>query len=438
MTSKSLETFDKQFNTKPEVKELSSQEKELQKFQQELKKNTDSNPVPLAEFEKQLQTGNVGTPGVVPTNQVKVQKNIVLSFVSDATGCGHIRNVFPMTFLNGIFGKTGQLMTVVSPFFITQQDILIKARSIYFQRQMSPQHLGTIQEFKRLQQHFKYKMVWDMDDFIWGKNELQGGNKEDGVPSYNFGMPGITPEVKSASVEIMNMMDICTFSTQYLADYAKNVLKVKAQCIVLPNVLPKFHWGEDKKPDITERLVKPRVLYNGSPTHYHNVKKLLGDFENPWRKWVIDMVNEDKIDFHVMGGLPWFFESIKKKIKMYDWVDSYRYHNLVKSVKADLAIMPLVPNSFNYSKSDLKYLEMSIIGAPACGSVFTNSKPSPYDVCVCKMPDDCTIDDINEWFDKICEPEEYNRVKNLQYKFLEEDHRYMEDSNYINLLTQIF
>ncbi|HQJ56484.1 MAG TPA: hypothetical protein PLH46_02460, partial [Caldisericia bacterium] len=64
------------------------------------------------------------------SNYVSVKKNILLSYVSDATGCGHIRNIFPMTYLNAIFGKEQQVMPIISPIFIWQEDILARTKSI--------------------------------------------------------------------------------------------------------------------------------------------------------------------------------------------------------------------------------------------------------------------------------------------------------------------
>lgn len=389
----------------------------------------------MAQFEQMLKGQN---PQAQQPHMQQVKKSIILSHVSDTTGCGHIRNIFPMTFLNNLFGKTGDLLTITSPVFIHQTDILARARSIFFQRQMTKAHYDILVQYKQAQPNLKYKMVWDMDDFIWGANEEQGGDKEDGVPTYNFGSPNIGDEVKEYSVKIMNLMDVCTFSTQYLADYAKNVLKVKPPCIVLPNAIPSYFWGLEKKKPITERIEKPSVLYTGSPTHYHNGRRLLGDFENAWKDWVIKSVNEDKIKFTCMGGLPWFFEEIKDKITVIDWVDSFRYHLAVKSVNADFGIAPLVPNNFNYSKSDIKHIELCSQGIASIGTVFSNGKPSPYDGNELKLPDTCTVEDIDAMFDKYCEPEHFNEVIEKQYEMMERDGRFLESPQYVNLLTSIF
>jgi hypothetical protein len=423
-----------------------NEEKGLKSFEEQLKKVTSPQKEDsLKSFEDQLKRNVVPSSVVnnIPNNQqnenktLKVVKNLVLSFVSDPSGCGHIRNVFPMMFFNSVFARSGNMIPIVTSNYITQQDMLARAKTLYFQRQMAPEQLSIVRIYKNQQQNLKYKMVWDLDDFIWGLNEEQGGTKYDGVPTYNFGAPGITKEVKQSSVEIMKLMDTCCFSTQYLRDYAKNTFNLQNECVVVPNAIPKFFWGEDKKKDITEKIIKPRVLYNGSPTHYHNVRKLAGDFDNNWRHWVIEAVKENKIDFIVMGGLPWFFEGIKDKIKIVPWVDSFQYHNEVKKQNADIVIMPLVPNNFNHSKSDIKYLECCAIGAPAIGTTFTNGKPSPYDVCQLKLPDTCSIQDIQNLVDEVCEPELYNKVKNNQYDWMDTEGRWLESQKYVNHFVKI-
>jgi len=420
---------------------------DLRAFEEQLKQQAQGkseSTSDLAAFEAQLQ--NVGQQ-VVPPNianmppgspqKVRIQKNMILSFISDYSGCGHIRNVFPMNFLNGVFGKNNQLINLVSPIWLWQQDLLLRARTLYFQRQMTPQHFELLSKYKEMQDKFKYKMVWDIDDFIWGHNEKQGGTKDDGVPSYNFGWPNITDEVKESSVKIMNLMDTCLFSTQFLADYAKNELGVKADCKVLPNAIPMYFWGNVMKNDITERIEKPRVLYTGSPTHYSNQHKMLGDWDNAWKEWVIKNVKEDKIEFIVMGGLPWFFEEIKDKIKVVDWVDSFRYHIAVKEQKAHFGIMPLVPNNFNHGKSDIKYIEHSADGVVALGSIFTNGKPSPYDNCEVTVPDNVSVQDIDDIFWPLTEPENFNKVKNAQYNKLNNEARFIEHPEYVKYLTSL-
>ncbi len=371
-------------------------------------------------------------------NMIPVKKSFLLSFVSDASGCGHIRCIFPMTYLNSVYGKTADIIPIISPVFIWQHDILMRTKAIYFQRQMSPEQLQAVRHYKELQKTYKFKMVWDIDDFIWGHNEKQGGDKEDGVPSYNFGWPGITDAVKESSLEIIKLMDLITVSTEYLKQYLETEKGITVPIRVVPNAIPKYFWGNKRKRPISKDIVKPRVVYTGSPTHYNNPEKLLGDFDNAWKDYVIKAVNEDKIDFWVMGGLPFFFESIKNKIHVVDWVGSFQYHHAVKDINADFAIMPLVPNNFNYSKSDIKAIELYSCGVACIGTTFTNGKPSPHDRNPLTVTDKCSVSDIENLISKYSKVDVYNKILDTQYNKMVREHRYLEDPAYVKLLVESY
>jgi hypothetical protein len=371
-------------------------------------------------------------------NMVPVKKSVLLSFVSDATGVGHIRNIFPVTYLNAVYGKNADIVPIITPIFIWQHDILLRTKAIYFQRQMSPEQLKAVQQYKELQKKYQYKMVWDIDDFIWGANEQQGGTVEDGIPTYNFGWRGILPEIKDASIEIMKLMDLITVSTEYLRWYLINVKNIQVPIQVVPNAVPKFLWGNKRKKPITKDIVKPKIIYTGSPTHYNNQEKMAGDFDNAWKDWVIKAVNENKIEFVCMGGLPFFFECIKDKIKVMNWVNSFQYHHAVKDVNADFGIMPLVPNNFNYSKSDIKAIELYTCGVVCFGTTFINGKPSPYDNNPLSLPNNCSVGDIDRMIEKYSKVENYNKILDTQYNKMVREHRYTEDPAYVKLLIDSY
>lgn len=370
-------------------------------------------------------------------NITSIRKNILLSYVSDATGCGHIRNVFPVTYLNALFGKSQDVVPIISPMFIFQEDILIRTKAILFQRQMSPEHYNIIKKYKEMQPQYGYRMIYDIDDFIWGANEQQGGTKEDGVPTYNFGWRGITNPIKHYSLEIMKLMDHITVSSEYLKYWINQVEGVNVPCEVVHNSVPMYFWGNTRKSGKKAPIQVPHVIYTGSPTHYHNGDRLLGDFENSYKDFVIKNVINGKIKFTCMGDLPWFFEGIKDKITVIPWLNSYQYHLGVKGAKADFAIGPLVPNNFNYSKSYIKYQEACAEGIPFVGSVFVNGKPSPYDHCILKTPSDITVDGIEKIiFGLSSNIEEYNKVLMGQYKWLDATGGYLESPKYVQTLMQ--
>lgn len=362
----------------------------------------------------------------------KVQKNLVISYVSDSTGCGHIRNIFPMTYINSVFGKSGRFNIIISPTMILQQDILMKTRSIFFQRTMAPGHIDAVKQYKQLQSKYGYKMIYDIDDFIW-----KGPDEGECIPAYNFGGYTIGDEVRKSSIDIMDMMDIVCASTDFLGDYIRTHGVNRAKVITVPNAISQYFWGNQRKKQIKQKIEKPKVIYSGSPTHYYNEKRLAGDWENAWLEWVLKNVKDNKIEFLCMGGLPFFFEEIKHKIKIVQWVNSYQYHLPIRNFKPDFGIAPLVPNYFNYSKSDIKHIEYCAVGALSIGTSFRNGKPSPYDNNFLKVYEDCTVKDIDDLFWAHTEPELYNDILKKQYNMLYDDGRYMESEKYLNRLTDI-
>ena len=398
-------------------------------------------------MDKQIPTSNIDVfrqhlmspnkPQEISTQEgqlMKVQKNLVLSYVSDSTGCGHIRNIFPMTYMNSIFGKTGRFNIVISPHMIFQHDILMRTRAVFFQRTMNPGHVGAIQAYKDNQKKYGYRMIYDIDDFIW-----DGPDDGECIPAYNFGGKTIGADVKASSLQIMNMMDTVCVSTQFLGDYIRDHGVDKAEIKVVHNSVPQYFWGPQRKRPIQNRIEKPRVIYTGSPTHYSNQDKLKGDWDNAWCEWVTKNVKDNKIEFCCMGGLPFFFQGLEKKPNFHivNWVNSYQYHLPIKKFRADFGIAPLVPNYFNYSKSCIKYQEYCSLGILGIGTVFTNGKPSPYEVCQIQVKDTITVQGIEEIFEKYCDPTEYNKILKAQYKQIDSSGWWMESNEYIKMLASV-
>lgn len=388
--------------------------------------------------ENGIDTTNYQTQAEEQKKYIEIRKNIIISYVSDATGCGHIRTIFPMNYLNAVYGKTQDIVPIVSPIFIWQEDFLYRAKTLHFQRQMTRDHLEVIRRYAEMKSKYGYQMIYDIDDFLWGKNETQGGTEEDGVPTYNFGAAAISDDIKKDTIDMMNLMDKVTVSSPYLKQYLEEVAGVTTPVIYIPNFVNMAFWGNNRRKAIKKKLELPKVIYTGSPTHYSNEKKLYGDFKGPWAKFIIKQVNEGKIDFYCMGGLPWFFEPIKEKIKIVDWVNSWQYHLPIKQINPDIAIGPLVPNNFNYSKSYIKATEMYAAGALFVGSVFSNGKPSPYDNNPVTVTDKVTVEELEKLFDAITEPDLYNKVVSRQYEILIGQGMFMESPQAVKQLVETY
>ena len=403
----------------------------------------------LEQFHDQLNNpnrhySNYGVPGAkVSTGNkvVRVHKNLIISFSSDSTGCGHIRNIFLMSYLNAVFAKSKMLRTTVIPFFYYQHEMLMLARTLFFPRTMSEEYKVAVKRYKDMQPRYGYKMVYDIDDFIWRGNDI--GEQ---IPEYNFGSRNIPHDVVDTVVSIMGMMDTICVSTQFLKNYITEKLKIKTPIILLPNSVPRYFYGPNRRPPIKDRLRIPKFIYTGSPTHYDNDNRLKGDFDNAWLEFILKNVKDKKIEFMVMGCsparngwvIPWFLEPIKDLIHPIGWLNSYQYHLPILEYQPDFSIAPLVPNYFNYSKSDIRYIETCAFGSVFMGTTFTNGMPSPYDGAVVTLPDNCTVQDIENRVDELCNPDVYNNVIKRQYDYMEDAGRWMESEKNVNLLTKIF
>ena len=394
-------------------------------------------------MEKGKKMVNLNSPAL-PKNQqtqnkiIPIKKNVIIGHCSDSTGCGHIRCIFPFTYLNSVFGRNQKLIPIIATLFQRQHDILVRTKSILFQRQMTPFHKQIVSEYKNIQANYKFKMIYDMDDLIWGLNEQQGGSKIDGIPSYNFASDVIGEEIRTTTLEIMSMMDLITTSTEYLANKIRSLMKIPIPVQVVYNSVPIYLYGNIKRRIAHKKIEKPRIMYAGSPTHYSNPKKMKGDMDNAFCDYIIKHVKDGSIEFSCMGGLPWFFEEIKDKITVVEWINSYQYPCKMRELEPDFVFMPLIPNEFNYCKSDIKYIESCAIGSIGVGTYFTNGKPSPYDNNIVKLPDNCSIEDIEEMIDKYTEPELYKKTLDQQYKMLVDTSRYLESPGYINMITNIY
>ena len=199
-----------------------------------------------------------------------------------------------------------------------------------------------------------------------------------------------------------------------------------------------YLWGKDKRPDITKKIIKPRVLYTGAPLHYNNKNKLKGDFDNAWFDWLIKNIQDDKIDFFVFGAeLPWFVVSFAHKVHLLKFTKYLDYPNVVRSVKANLGIAPLIENDFNKCKSDIKFLEYAASGTPFIGSSFVDGN-SPYENYN-NVNQNVTPEQIQEKFESMMEVENYNKIKNDQYAYLVNNGKYLESQKYIETLkTSLF
>lgn len=129
---------------------------------------------------------------------------------------------------------------------------------------------------------------------------------------------------------------------------------------------------------------KVRILWSGSNSHLPDLKILQEPITKIWKKY------QDKVEFHFQGGLN--FKELFSDIPVVEHpqVSFGDYLNLIQDINADISLAPLQRNQFNLSKSNLKYLQMTLME-----SVFVASNYGPYtslddgeDGFLCKSPED--------------------------------------------------
>lgn len=375
------------------------------------------------------------------------QKNLVLFYLADNSGCSHVRCRFFADYINANdFG----LKAVILPVYTLDPVILSKTKAIIWQKPCTYNHLQIVQKYKGFQNKFGFKLVYEVDDLFF-----KSPFRDQALPEYNMSFvrrkqANVDEEVEDALHQILPLFDTIMCST----DYLKKVISHKYSLdnvVTVKNTVPRFLWSCDKRKPIEEDIKKPTLLYSGASGHYMNpippdpsknrpgMPGNMGDWNQPLREWIIKNVKEDKIDLKLMGDFPWFFQEIGPKIQFIPWTNSYNYPRRCWSTKADFQIAPLVDNEFNRSKSALRFYESSIAGMGFFGSVFPDNKESPYEEIFpdCKIKTTDTIEEIDEKFWKMCKKDNYNELIKWQYDNIEKGGIILETSDAVNRLLAV-
>ncbi len=379
-------------------------------------------------------------------------KKLVLIYCSDNSGCSHVRLRYYADYLNA---TNNGINCVISPVFIFDPNVLASCKAIIWQKAVGRQNLSILQRYKGIQAKFGFKLVYELDDLFF---HSPFGN-HDAVPDYN-GSSTKDKQKQEAELEATLPLIFPLFDTVMTStDYLKHVIMEKfhlSNVVTVKNTVPRFLWSVDKKSPIVDDIEKPVVLYSGSPCHYRNpvparqpspkepdgfpgIEGKPGDWELPITDWLIKNVKEDRIQFVVMGAIPYVFNEIIPKIKFIPWTNSYNYPRRCWSVKADFQIAPLVHNEFNKCKSALRFYESSICGMVMLGSTFVENHDSPYEEIHpdCKLKNDLTVEEIDKKFWALCKKDKYNEVLNWQYENMDKSGMLLESDESINSFLRI-
>lgn len=267
----------------------------------------------------------------------------------------------------------------------------------------------------------KLKFVLDNDDLLWN-GEIPEWNAHRNIPFD-----------QKTTEAWMRSMDVLTFSTNYLRKYVVENFGVDhRRTLVVPNAVKKSEWFREsaERPKVDG---KPRVLYMGSPVHYSNEKKMLGDWTEGWVEWVFKAVESDEIEFVCIGGVPWFFEPLVGKIRSYGWIPYSRLPGTIREIHPHVCINPLKENKFNTAKSDLKLVECAASGMVCVGTDFPGS---PYAECKVKVGSSASAEEIGEAVFGSLETKTFRKIVKSQFDWIESEGRWLESEKHLDLLRK--
>lgn len=270
-------------------------------------------------------------------------------------GCYYVRCLLPQRHN----GWRGDLMTMYDRPRDKQESAIecINSDVVVFHR---PDSKERVESMKLLKQMGKV-VVFDNDDTYKVGSDMQ----RIGV-DFNETAKWIDEAIKEA--------DLVTCSTEFLA---KEYREIHDNVVVMPNCVDSFDWPEPLKNE-TEKI---RVGIVGSTT--------FNDDSLPAQKLLKELSDDDRFQL-VMFGTPSrkVADSGQKKhfrkdisfweqfnVEWHPFVPMFNYFDSLNELKLDVMLIPRRDNYFNRCKSNIKWLEASMLEIPVIAQDFEDS---PY------------------------------------------------------------
>jgi len=292
-----------------------------------------------------------------------------VNYLADYSGCGFWRILWPENLINatGVGCSTSLTAMVFDPRWYTN------VKCVKVQRQASSDQREFIKYLKSIQSQHGFKLIYEVDDVVF---------RED-IPDYNkFKFAFDNDEIRNNCVEIINLCDEVTVTCDYMRKLYQERTG-KKEITVIPNFVPYSWMGHQYNKNriwdnYDKNKKKPRVLYTGSGAHYDvdNKNGGIDDFSH-----VVDLVRKtvDKYQWVFVGAFPPPLLPLvqSKKIEFHNWQSLADYPDFINSLNAQVMIAPLLDNSFNRSKSDIKFIEACVLGLPCLVQDMETYKDAP-------------------------------------------------------------
>jgi len=151
--------------------------------------------------------------------------------------------------------------------------------------------------------------------------------------------------------------DLVTCTTQILKN---EFLKITPNVAVLPNCIDPSFWPQI--PDFNKKDV--RIGWQGGFSHYEDLYNIAPVIKNILTK-------HENVKFVYFGDQRFrslFKDCDQNKVEWQDWVSHETYPYKMTLLNLDIGICPLADNKFNWTKSAIKWMEYSMLGAATVAS----------------------------------------------------------------------
>lgn len=348
------------------------------------------------------------TPKIELRNPLKRPLRIYFA-PRDNKGCGFYRILQPASVIKDKGLAEVQVYPGWDPKLVDWCDI------IHIQRPSDPELYESLAEAQA-----KGKIIiFELDDLIYGVHPKN--------PAYPYWSPDSWRT--AVAIRTMTMCDYITVTTKRLANeyaqYNRNIF-------VLPNYIDNnlwdvpFSWKSEqwdnyykKKNDDTIR-----IGWAGGGSHTDDLEMISDVLTKIAKKHKnVRIVLMGFTPQHIFGKIP-LAESTcahcgkQGQLELVEGTDLIRYPSKLKSLALDIGIAPLVENSFNECKSDIKLKEYAALGIPVVASDM-----KPYSESLKHGETGFLAKSGKEWFDYLelliqnkSMREQFGKANNLWYK----------------------
>ena len=264
---------------------------------------------------------------------------------SEASGCQRL--IYPLMALKEKYGIDYEIINAYD-----SKVQLRKADLVWLQCLVGPQQRELLAYCKKQ----GVKLAIDYDDFFAG------------VPKNIQERLGMTPEEISQNWHYyLQNADLITVPCEALA---REVSKVSSKpVVILPNLIQKKTYEDFKDYNPFQDTSELRILYSCSESHLQDFQ-----FLTPILSWLGTLFPKVRILTNGKLNFTYYDPAFKGKASHISSVSYGAYYNTLRQHQPHIFLAPLLVNTYNQCRSDLKFQQASLL---KCG--FLGSDIETYD-----------------------------------------------------------